>query len=102
MEEIGAAILLPLLFETKLIGIILIGEKANQEGFSAQEISLLGHLSHQASVALKNATIFAEVRKRAVELAKFYRLTVERELKMRKLEQRIKELEERIKEAKKK
>lgn len=98
MEKIKAAILLPLLFQRDLIGIIILGEKTSKEAFSAQDIKLLATVSHQASIALKNATLFAKLRKRKEELENFYRLTVDRELKMVKLQRRIQELEEKLKE----
>jgi hypothetical protein len=97
LETIGVEIIIPLLFEHQLIGIILIGEKANREGFFSQEIDLLESLSQQVSLALKNATLFTEVQKRKEELEHFYRLTVEKELKMRQMARKIKQLKDELK-----
>lgn len=93
MKQLGIEVFLPLIFEKKLIGIIILGSKASSEAFSSQDLDLLTTLSSQASIALKNASLFAEVNKRKEELERFYRLTVGRELKMAELKQKIRELE---------
>lgn len=94
IENLGIEVFIPLIFENKLIGIILLGDKISREAFSNQDLELLDTLCRQASIALKNASLFAEVNKRKQELEAFYRLIINRELKMRELEKRIKELEE--------
>jgi len=73
-----------------------LGDKKSQEAFSNEDLELLNNLSYQASIALKNASLFAEVNKRKEELESFYRLTVGRELKMIELKSKIKELEEKL------
>lgn len=95
-------ILIPLVFKKQIIGIIMLGSKKSGDAFSIQDLELLTALSYQASVALKNASLFAEVNKRKEELESFYRLTVGRELKMVELKQKVKELEEKLEEKTKK
>jgi len=97
MEKIGISVCLPLVFEGKVIGIMLFGEKISKNAFTSQDIEFLTNLSYQASVALKNATLYSELSQRKEELEKFYRLTVGRELKMMELKQKVKELEEKLK-----
>jgi hypothetical protein len=98
MEKIGVNLFLPLIFEGKLIAIIVLGNKISGDAFFSQDIELLTTLSLSASIALKNASLYSEVKNRKEELEKFYRLTVGRELKMMELKQKIKELEEKLKE----
>jgi len=98
LGELGIEVLLPLIFEKKVIGIVVLGNKISGEAFSSQDLDLLSTLSSQVSIALKNASLFAEISKRKEELERFYRLTVGRELKMAELKKRIKELEEKLEE----
>jgi len=100
MERIGVSICLPLIFEKKVIGIIILGEKTSKDVFTSQDIELLSALSYQASVALKNATLYSELSERKEELEKFYRLTVGRELTIRELKKKVKELEKELKRGK--
>jgi len=83
MEKVGAAVCLPLLFEGKIIGMIILGNKISREAFSAQDIELLTTLSQQASIALQNARMYSEIKgfserlekeveKRTEELKKAY------------------------------
>lgn len=97
-KELGIEVFLPFIFERKIIGIIILGAKISGEAFSYQDLDLLNSLCNQTSIALKNASLFAEVNKRKEELERFYNLTVGRELKMAELKERIRELEERLKE----
>ncbi|MFQ6119094.1 MAG: histidine kinase N-terminal 7TM domain-containing protein [Methanosarcinales archaeon] len=98
MKEAGANLLLPFIFERNLIGIIILGNKVSHDAFSSQDVELLTTLSRSASIALKNASLYSEVKNRKEELERFYRLVVGRELKMIELKKKIKELEEKIEE----
>lgn len=91
---------MPLWFRERLVGLVALGEKANQDPFTTEDFQLLAALSYQASVALHNANLFSEVKRRKEELESFYRLTVGREMKMAELKKKILELEERLKENK--
>lgn len=97
LKDSDIEVLIPLIFKKQVIGIIVLGTKKSKEAFSVQDLELLTTLSYQASVALKNASLFAEINKRKQELEKFYNLTVGRELKILELKKRIRELEEKIK-----
>jgi hypothetical protein len=98
MKETRAGLLLPFIFERNLIGIIILGNKVSGNAFSSQDIDLLTILSRSASIALKNASLYSEMKNRKEDLEKFYRLTVGRELKMRELKKKIVELEEILRE----
>ena len=101
IEKSKIEIIVPLLFERKPIGMIVLGQKITKEAFSKEDIDLLKGLAHQASIALKNTLLYSEVKKRKEELERFYRLTVGRELKMVELKKKILELEEKLKEKEK-
>jgi len=75
------------------IGAIILGKKSHKAGYSSQELKLLSNFSAQASIALNNAIALDQVEKRKVELEKFYKLTIGRELRMAELKEKIKELE---------
>ena len=98
MERIDAGLLLPFIFERNLIGIIILGDKISKEAFSSQDVELLTTLARSASIALKNASLYSEVKNRKEELEKFYRLVVGRELKMMELKKKIMKLEEKFEE----
>jgi signal transduction histidine kinase/small basic protein len=83
MKRIEAALCLPLLFEGKIIGMIVLGNKLSGEAYSAQDIDLLTTFSQQASIAFQNARLYSEVKgfseklekeveKRTEELRKAY------------------------------
>lgn len=97
LKDLGIEMLLPLVFEKEVIGIIILGSKKSGDDFSTHDLKLLEGLSHQASIALKNASLFAEINKRREELENFYKLTVEKEIKMLKLKERIGKFEEEVK-----
>ena len=61
MEKIGAEAYLPLLFEDKIIGIIVLGKKISGEPYSTQDIELLINLSNQSAIAFQNARFYREV-----------------------------------------
>ena len=92
LKNLGIEICLPLSFKKELIGILILGNKKSQNAFSNQDLKLLNHLLRQAAIALKNASLFAEINKRKKDLEVFYKLVVNRELYIKKLEQKIKEL----------
>lgn len=91
---------MPLWFRKRLVGLVVLGEKANQKLFTTEDFQLLFALSYQASVALHNANLYSEVKRRKEELEYFYRLTVGKEMKMVELKKKILELEQKLRENK--
>lgn len=61
MDKIKAGVCLPLIFNNKLVGIIVLGNKVNKEAFTIEEINLLETMSGQAAVALVNAMLYDEM-----------------------------------------
>jgi hypothetical protein len=93
MEKNQIDVLIPLSVGDIPIGAIILGKKSHKAGYSSQELKLLSNFSAQASIALNNAIALDQVEKRKVELEKFYKLTIGRELRMAELKEKIKELE---------
>jgi len=62
MKRIEAKLCLPLLFEDKIIGIIVLGEKVSGAPYFTEDINLLTNLSRQASIALANAKLYREIK----------------------------------------
>ena len=98
MESFGIEVILPLLFENEIIGFIILGAKVSGEPFTLQDLNLLTAFSYRASTAFKNAILYNQVSREKEELEKFHKVTVERELKMIELKQKIKALENKLKE----
>jgi diguanylate cyclase (GGDEF)-like protein len=58
LEFFGADLAVPLLANRKLVGILLVGEKQNAARFPAEELELLGLLSHHAATVFENARLY--------------------------------------------
>jgi len=95
-QELGIELSLPLLFQGGVIGLIFLGGKAGQDAFSREDIGLLDYFSRQASVALKNTLFYNEEKRQKEKLEKFYKITIDRELKMQELKAKIRLLEKEI------
>jgi len=74
LEEINAALVVPLKIEGALTGILLLGEKLSGEVFDEQELELLSLLGNQAAIALANAQLYAELHASNVRLREASRL----------------------------
>jgi signal transduction histidine kinase len=74
LEEITAALLVPLRVETKLIAILLVGEKLSGEIFDQQELEMLSLLANQAAVALENARLYEDLGRTNAQLVQASRL----------------------------
>ena len=62
MKRIEAVLCLPLLFERKIIGMIVLGNKISGDSYSQQDVELLVSLANQASIALQNAKLYFEIK----------------------------------------
>src|SRR3989475_575888 len=61
LEEIRAALIVPLKIENKLTGILLVGEKLSGEIFDGQELEVLAVLANQLAISLENARLYEEL-----------------------------------------
>jgi signal transduction histidine kinase len=62
-EELGAALLLPVVFEDHLLGVVALGSKRSGTGYTADDFVLLSGLTDQLALALKNGVLFEESEK---------------------------------------
>ncbi len=62
MKKIEASLCLPLLIEDKIMGLIVLGKKISGGAYSKQDLDLLSTLANQASIALQNARLYAQVK----------------------------------------
>lgn len=98
MEKMDIALVLPLITKDILSGVVILSKKISERPYSKEDLSLLVPLTSQASIAIANAQLYDETKKRRDELEKFYKVTVGRELRMAELKKEI----ERLKAEKKK
>ncbi len=61
MVRIEAALCMPLFFQDKITGMVVLGEKISGDPYTRQDIDLLNNLSYQFSVSLENAKLYSEV-----------------------------------------
>ncbi|MFA6475870.1 MAG: ATP-binding protein [Candidatus Paceibacterota bacterium] len=62
VENLGAAICLPMVSNERLIGIIILGPKVIGDPFTVEDLELLMTLSNQAAIAIDNAELYKEVK----------------------------------------
>ncbi|MBI9087474.1 MAG: GAF domain-containing protein [Desulfobacterales bacterium] len=58
LAAVDAAIALPLVFQARLSGFVLLGEKGSGDSFSPRDLSLLETLASQSAVAVENARAY--------------------------------------------
>jgi len=59
-DRLNATVLVPLVFQEKVIGLIALGEKKSGKFYNREDIDLLKTLSNQGAVAIENARLFQE------------------------------------------
>jgi signal transduction histidine kinase len=74
LEEIRAALIVPLRIENKLTGILLVGEKLSGEIFDGQELEVLAVLANQVAISLENARLYEELSASNAQLMQASRL----------------------------
>jgi len=61
MRELDTEIVAPILWEDRLIGLVLIGEKLSGDMYSPDELAMLRNMMPQVSLATRNAQLYGEV-----------------------------------------
>ena len=74
LEEIHAALIVPLKIENKLTGILLVGEKLSGEIFDGHELEVLAVLANQVAISLENARLYEELSASNAQLMQASRL----------------------------
>jgi GAF domain-containing protein len=59
-EALHASLMVPLVFQDKVIGSLNLGEKKSGKPYNREDIDLLRNLANQAAVAIENARLFQE------------------------------------------
>ncbi len=77
---LGTALALPVRFETRTIGALLVGDKLSAAFYDDADLALLDTLAHQTALALVNARASDALRRTQVELAEADRLAAVGEL----------------------
>jgi phosphoserine phosphatase RsbU/P len=59
-EAMRASLMIPLVFQDKVIGLLNLGEKKSGKAYNRQDIDLLHAVANQGAVAIENARLFQE------------------------------------------
>ena len=68
LEKLGAALCIPLFFESRLIGLFNLGNKLSQDMYTDEDIDLLTTLANQLAIAIENASLHEEMLKAQKQL----------------------------------
>jgi len=60
LEDIRASLVVPLVYQDKVIGLLNLGEKKSGKPYNRQDIDLLHAVANQGAVAIENARLFQE------------------------------------------
>ncbi|MEZ4643945.1 MAG: GAF domain-containing protein [Chloroflexota bacterium] len=74
-RHIGTLLLLPMVFQDKLMGLVEVVEHGRKRPFTDQEISLAQLLTNQAAAAIANARLYEELNRRLQELASLHQIS---------------------------
>lgn len=59
-EDLNASLMVPMIFQDKVIGFLTLGEKKSGKFYNREDIDLLHTVSNQGAVAIENARLFQE------------------------------------------
>ncbi|MBS4014782.1 MAG: GAF domain-containing protein [Bacteroidetes bacterium] len=60
MKELGASLYLPLIIESKLIGLFVLGKKISGDAYTIQDLNLLETVANQIAIAINNAQLYEQ------------------------------------------
>ena len=61
LSRLGGELALPILSETELTGLLVVGPKLSGDAFFSEDVDLLSTLTSQAAIAIKNAQLYQQV-----------------------------------------
>ncbi len=64
LDQMGSEVCIPLISKGKIVGIITLGRKASSKIYSYDDLQLLSMLANQAAIAVENARLYEDLRKR--------------------------------------
>jgi len=71
-KELKLELLIPMIFEGKLLGMVGLGKKKSGRGYSADDFGLLSNLADQLALSIKNGMFFEESEKAKEEVQSWY------------------------------
>lgn len=74
MEELGAAMLVPISIDSKMLAFAVLGRKSSGEPYSSDDISVFMILANQTALAIENARFYQETRDVFEQLAQAEKL----------------------------
>ncbi len=74
--DLGVELAIPLIFDRRLLGVVNLGPKTDQERYGPPEYQILSILRHDLAIALSNSFLFEEV-KQLYQEVKDFNLTLE-------------------------
>ncbi|MFH1867959.1 MAG: HD domain-containing phosphohydrolase [Candidatus Omnitrophota bacterium] len=72
MNTLGASLCVPSFLRGELVGFLVLGEKLSGHRYSYDDILLLSTLANNAAIALENARMYEELKRRIEKLDKLY------------------------------
>lgn len=69
LEKLGGELFIPLKAKGEVVGVLTVGPKQSEEGFSPDDQQTLSTLANQTAVALENARLYAQTERRMQDLA---------------------------------
>lgn len=61
LRQLGADLAIPVVYETGLLGFILLGPKLSGDAYFANDVDLLATITNQAGLAIKNVQLYRQV-----------------------------------------
>ncbi|MBI4335261.1 MAG: HD domain-containing protein [Candidatus Omnitrophica bacterium] len=72
MERLKAAVCVPGFSKDRMLGFLVLGEKASREIFTQEDVDALSMVSSEAAVAIENAELYQELYRRLKEIEQLY------------------------------
>jgi len=82
IKELKLELLIPMIFEGKLLGFIGLGKKESGRGYSADDFRLLSNLADQLALSVKNGMFFQESERAKEKAETQYNETVEANIRL--------------------
>lgn len=89
MQENNTEVIVPIIYENNILGIILMNQKLSGDSYTKQDLDFLKIFSRQASVALKKAELYEQVKEYSRELEKKVEERTEKVRNLQKDQERI-------------
>ncbi len=90
LQKLNAQVLLPVAFDTRLLGVISLGPKKSEAPYSRADLQLLSAVASQTGLALENAELTESIRREVAQRERLDReLEIAREVQQRLFPQKL-------------